>query len=472
MKRDPDSYRPMLAQAIRAPFNSEDWIFEIKWDGIRAISYVNDELSITSRNGTELKHNFPELQELKNLTRNVVLDGEIVVMKDQKADFQAVLERTRTTSSRDIEYLSHSSPATYVLFDILEKGGKTLIDLPLAERKRILKDSVREGEHVIVSMFEEEDGESYYTEAIKRGIEGVIAKRKDSRYEPGMRSSSWLKVKKLTSCDCVIFGYTRGEGNRKRTFGALILGLYDAGNPTFVGKVGTGFSEEALELLTQAFSSLQAKEPTLPQVDVPEQVTWLDPILVCEIVYQSVTKDGRLRMPRFHRLRSDKAPTECTFDQIRPSSLQEYASKRNFSLSPEPVGALKKEEGEQGVTFVVQEHHARRLHYDFRLERQGVLKSWAVPKGIPTKSGEKRLAVEVEDHPLDYGKFEGTIPPGQYGAGTVKIWDKGSYEPVFWKDDEIEVVLRGEVLNGRYVLVRFKRAGPKQWLLMKAKESG
>jgi DNA ligase D-like protein (predicted ligase)/DNA ligase D-like protein (predicted 3'-phosphoesterase) len=472
MKLDHHSYRPMLAQATQAPFNSKDWIFEIKWDGIRAISYVDDELSITSRNGKELKHNFPELGELKDLARNVVVDGEIVVVKDQKADFQAVLERTETTSQLDIEYLSRSSPATYVLFDILEKDGKTLTDLPLDERKRILKDSVREGKHVILSMFEEEDGESYYAAAIKRGIEGVMAKRKDSRYEPGARSGSWLKIKKLTSCDCVIFGYTRGEGNRKSTFGALILGLYDAGKPAFVGKVGTGFSEEALELLTQAFSKLRVKEPTLPQVDVPEQVTWLNPILVCEIAYQSVTKDNRLRMPRFGRLRSDKTPTECTFDQIRPSGLQEYASKRNFSLTPEPPGALKKEEAEQAATFVVQEHHARRLHYDFRLERQGVLKSWAVPKGIPMNPGEKRLAVEVEDHPLDYGKFEGTIPPGEYGAGTVKIWDKGSYETVFWKDDEIEVTLNGEVLNGKYVLVRFKRAGPKQWLLMKAKASG
>ena len=267
----------------------------------------------------------------------------------------------------------------------------------------------------------------------------------------------------------MIFGYARGQGNRKKTFGALILGLYDAGVPAFVGKVGTGFSKDALELLMQAFRSLQAKESTLGQVDVSEQITWLNPILVCEIVYQSVTKDSKLRMPRFRRLRSDKTPPECTFDQIRPSSLQEYVSKRDFSLTPEPVGALKKEEG---ATFVVQEHHARRFHYDFRLERQGVLKSWAVPKGLPTNPGEKRLAVEVEDHPLEYGKFEGTIPAGQYGAGAVKIWDKGSYEPVFWKDDEIEVVLNGEVLSGRYILVRFKRAGQKQWLLIKAKARG
>jgi len=462
-----NNYRPMLAQAVQAPFNSKDWIFEIKWDGIRAISYVDDELRITSRNGNELKYNFPELRELKDLTRNTVLDGEIVVMKEGKADFQAVLERSRIAPSRNIGYLSQEVPVTYVLFDILEKDGKTLIDLSLIERKRILKDSVREGEHVILSMFEEEDGESYYEAALERGIEGMMAKKKDSPYEPGIRSNNWLKIKQLMSCDCVIFGYTSGQGSRRGTFGALILGLYDRGTPVYVGKVGTGFSENALELLTQAFRGLQAKETTLSQVDVSEQVTWLKPVLVCEIVYQSVTKENKLRMPRFYRLRSDKTQVECTFDQIKPVSLQEYVSKRDFSLTPEPVGALKPEEG---TTFVVQEHHARRLHYDFRLEREGVLKSWAVPKGIPEKSGEKRLAVETEDHPLEYRKFEGTIPPAQYGAGTVKIWDKGSYEPLFWKDDEIEFVLNGERLHGRYVLTRFKKAGQKQWLLIKARD--
>jgi bifunctional non-homologous end joining protein LigD len=147
--------------------------------------------------------------------------------------------------------------------------------------------------------------------------------------------------------------------------------------------------------------------------------------------------------------------------------LEKYAAKRDFSLTPEPVGAVEQQEGN---AFVVQEHHSRRLHYDFRLERDGVLKSWAVPKGIPEKTGEKHLAVEVEDHPLEYRKFEGTIPPGQYGAGTVKIFDKGSYEPLFWKEDEIEVALKGERLHGKYALVRFKRAGPKQWLLIKARD--
>ena len=463
----PNKYRPMLAEPTQAPFNSRDWIFEIKWDGIRAISYVNDDLKIISRNGNELKHNFPELQELKDATSNVVLDGEIVVMKDGKADFQAVMERSRIADYRNIGYLSGESPATYVVFDILEKDGKSLTDTPLIERKKILKDTVKEGKHVILSIFEDEAGESYYEAALKRGVEGIMAKKKDSSYEPGTRSRSWLKIKPLTSCDCTIFGYTRGQGSRKNTFGALILGLYDGAIPVFVGKVGTGFSDEALKILMQTFREIQVSEPTLTKVDVPEPVTWLKPILVCEIVYQSVTKENKLRMPRFHRMRSDKTTIECTFDQIHPVGLEKYAAKRNFSLTPEPAGAAEQQEGN---AFVVQEHHSRRLHYDFRLERDGVLKSWAVPKGIPEKTGEKHLAVEVEDHPLEYRKFEGTIPPGQYGAGTVKIFDKGSYEPVFWKEDEIEVALKGERLHGKYALVRFKRAGPKQWLLIKAKD--
>ncbi|MBM5804821.1 MAG: ATP-dependent DNA ligase [Candidatus Verstraetearchaeota archaeon] len=124
----------------------------------------------------------------------------------------------------------------------------------------------------------------------------------------------------------------------------------------------------------------------------------------------------------------------------------------------------------EGRSFVVHEHHARRLHYDFRLEKGGVLKSWAVPKGLPEEPGEKRLAIEVEDHSLKYREFEGTIPEGQYGAGTVRIWDKGSYEPLVWSKDTIEFVLSGDRLHGRYVLTRFKKAGERQWLLLKAKD--
>lgn len=335
-------YRPMLAKAAEAPFSSKDWIFEVKWDGIRAISYVNDKLMIRSRNDKELKDNFPELEELTILVRNAVLDGEIVVMKEGKADFQTLLERSKLTSARDIEYMARKSPATYIVFDILEESGKSLIDLPLIERKNVLTQTLKEGKHVILSMYVEDEGEAYYEEAVKRGVEGTVAKKKDSRYLPGVRSESWLKIKKLHTCDCVIFGYTAGEGARSGSLGALILGLYEKGKPVYVGKVGTGFSENTLAELMRLFKDLQTSEKTLEGVDIPEKITWLRPELICEIAYQAVTRDYRLRMPRFHFLRSDKAPVECTVDQIRSNSLQEYVSKRDFKVTKDAVSILRR----------------------------------------------------------------------------------------------------------------------------------
>jgi bifunctional non-homologous end joining protein LigD len=120
--------------------------------------------------------------------------------------------------------------------------------------------------------------------------------------------------------------------------------------------------------------------------------------------------------------------------------------------------------------FVIHKHMARRLHYDLRLERDGVLKSWAAPKEIPINPGVKRLAIETEDHPIGYGEFEGEIPEGQYGAGKVEIWDSGLYEPLIWGEDKIEFILKGKKLHGKYILLKFKKAGEKEWILLKSKK--
>lgn len=459
-----NQYKPMFARSEETPFSSDDWIFEIKWDGIRAISYVNDEVSVKGRNQGELISNFPELAELKVLAGNTVLDGEIIVMKNGLADFQAVIRRYQSTSSNDIEYLSLKFPATYVVFDILEKDGKPLLDVPLFERKKILKNSVKEGKYVVLSLFVEGKGESYFRAALEKGVEGIMAKKKQSLYESGKRSDNWRKIKQIKTCDCVIFGYTQGEGRRDDAFGSLILGLYDGTAPVYVGKVGTGFSSQYMEELKKEMNEYRVEEETLREVDTDRDITWLRPELVCEVGYQTVTEDGRLRIPVFRKLRNDKTPLECTIDQIRPP-LKDYTGKRNFTRTPEPAGSGKKEAGK---SFVIHEHHARRLHFDLRLEKDGVLKSWAVPKGPPENSSDRRLAVQVEDHPLEYGKFEGTIPKGQYGAGIVKIWDRGFYEPLVWKDDKIELLMKGEKMEGRYVLVKFKKAEKNNWLFFKA----
>jgi DNA ligase D-like protein (predicted 3'-phosphoesterase) len=529
-------YTPMLARSASGPFNSDAWLFEIKWDGIRAIAYVNDTLFLKSRNDLELGGQFPELGELLTLAPGTVLDGEIVAMSGGRPDMQALLSRLQKGSGR-IPPPRATVPVTYIVFDILEKDGKPLLDLPLLERRKILQQAVTEGPHVIVSVPVEERGEDYFRAAAAKGLEGIMAKRKDSSYEPGLRSGAWLKVKGQKTCDCVITGYTVGKGGRSSTFGALLLGLYEnsegsreggTGSLTasrssrtagsagrtllYIGKVGTGFSDRDREMLMETFSKIKTGIPQLQGITGNDTVIWLEPVLVGEVVFQDVTKDRKLRIPRFIRIRTDKKPGECTTDQladmaVQPAqevpvvkkerrgnsgagstpgggsgaggtakedqhpgaadgkALRTYQEKRNFSITREPEGPRTMTEGN---SFVIQEHHAHRLHYDFRLEREGVLKSWAVPKGIPESPGEKHLAVAVEDHPLEYGHFEGTIAKGEYGAGTVTIWDKGTYDTKHWAGDKIEVILHGSRLNGHYVLVPFRRAGKNEWLIFKA----
>jgi len=471
-------YRPMLAKDAPGAFSDKDWVFEIKWDGFRAISYINQSLSVKSRNEKELKFNFPELEELTHLGRDLVVDGEIVVMREGKPDFQALLERGKAVSQKEIERRQEQEPATYIVFDVLEKDGNPLTKLPLLERKKILQESLVEGRNVLLSDFIEEKGEAYFRLVVDKGLEGVMAKRKDSQYEEGLRTGSWLKIKELKTSDCVVFGYRRGEKSREKTFGSLVLGLYGAdGEPVYVGNVGTGFTDDMLKELIDKFEKLKNVSAAPFAVEMEERVTWLEPKLVCEVIYQCVTREMRLRMPRFKSLREDKDPKQCSLDQITENTkctasdekLSEYAAKRHFEETSEPAGGEKKEEGK--LIFVVQEHHARALHYDLRLESGGVLKSWAVPKGIPMSSGERRLAVQTEDHPYDYARFEGTIPKGQYGAGTVQIWDKGYFEPKLWEKEKIEVTLNGQKMKGRYILVRLKNAKEDNaWLLLKGKD--
>jgi DNA ligase D-like protein (predicted ligase)/DNA ligase D-like protein (predicted 3'-phosphoesterase) len=457
-------YSPMLARSARRPFDDPDWVFEVKWDGVRAISYVSDTLSVRSRNNIELLGRFPELTELKTLCENVVLDGEIIVFRAGNADFQAAARRTQTSDPVDVERLAAKSPATYVVFDVLEVDGVTVIDQPLDRRLEILKARLQEGRHVTKSIPVEGRGVEFYEAAASRGLEGVIAKRKSSTYQPGARSSDWLKIKQVKSCDCVVFGYTPGEGAREHSFGALLLGLYGDGAPVYVGRVGTGFTDQQLRETREALDKIRVDAPWFDEPDIPRGAVWVEPMLVAQIGYQALTEDNRLRAPRFQGFRDDKPPRLCSLAQVKPERLEDYHRKRDFGSTPEPVGGVA---AGSGNSFVVQEHHARRTHWDLRLERDGVLVSWAVPKGVPLERGVRRLAVKTEDHPVEYGGFEGVIPEGQYGAGEVSVWDRGFYVPVKWGRDKITVVLSGERLSGRYELVKTSGPEKNQWLLFK-----
>jgi DNA ligase D-like protein (predicted ligase)/DNA ligase D-like protein (predicted 3'-phosphoesterase) len=470
-------YQPMLAATAPAPFSDDNWLFEIKWDGVRVIATVGTTVSLRSRNNKELAAHFPELSELLTLAPDTVLDGEIVVMRGGKPDMQSLLSRLQEKNPG-----AQAPPVTYIVFDILRLGTDDLTSLSLTKRRRKLQSAVREGAHVVISVPIEGKGEDYYQAVVEQGLEGVMAKRKDSPYEPGVRSGAWLKIRARKTCDCVIAGYTPGRGGRSPAFGALLLGLYDENTLVPVGKVGTGFSDRLLTELMEKFAPLITPVPQLHGIS--GKVTWLEPVLVCEVGYMEVTRDHKLRIPRFLRLRIDKTAVNCTIDQlagttivqkgirtteaIRPATetrptLRTYHEKRDFSVTKEPVGAPDM----SGNTFVIQEHHSHKLHFDLRLERDGVLKSWAVPKGIPEVTGEKHLAVAVEDHPLEYGMFEGDIPKGEYGAGTVSIWDSGTYDTKHWDEEKIEVTFHGKRLRGAYVLVKFKRAGKNDWLLFR-----
>ena len=284
-------YKPMLAMLGR-PFSDPEWIFESKWDGIRAISYVNDNVRILSRSGIDISMKFPEISKaVSESTGNVVIDGEIVLVKNGKQDFQTLMQRFQSDDKTRISILSEEYPAVYVVFDILEVNDKPIINQPLEERRRILFDKVNDTDTIKVIKFIKGDGVNYFKAARSLGFEGIMAKKLGSPYEPGKRSNNWLKIKKTKTLDVIVLGYKPGQGSREGTFGSLEIGAYYNGKLVNLGFVGTGFNEGELKLVKGLVESKKK--------------------FVIEVEYQEMTKDWKLRMPRFVKLRLDKEPEEC-----------------------------------------------------------------------------------------------------------------------------------------------------------------
>ncbi len=277
------------------------YIYEPKLDGYRALCYVNGDMFFISRKDIDLTKKYPTLSFRDAIhAKSCVLDGEIVAYdKEGKPNF---------------ELLQQGYPATYVVFDILMINGKILTDKPLLERKKILDETISPAPF-FEKIFFTESGQALWQEAKRLGLEGVMAKEEKGHYYPGLRSATWLKIKLLSTIDCVIIGFTSSE---RRLVSSLALGLYDAqGNLHYVGKVGTGFTEK---FLSQFYDyTMMIKTLQNPTVDViREKITWLKPMLACEVKYLEVTRDGVLRTPVFLRMRFDKKPEDCTLeDQIK-----------------------------------------------------------------------------------------------------------------------------------------------------------
>src|SRR3989442_8518186 len=307
--------KPMLAVLQEEPFDSEDHIFELKWDGTRALAFVAPDGTVTFQNRRlyNITYRYPEIRPDVG-GHKAILDGEIVVMIDGKPSFMGLQDREHASSPFTIRLRSKEFPATYVVFDILYLDGRELTALPLMERKGILRDTVRTSDRVNLSDWVEREGRAYYRGVLDRGLEGIIAKRKQSRYAIGRRTRDWLKVKKRETIDALVCGLTQGEGVREDTFGCLILGVHDGPVMRYIGRVGTGFSDDLRRELLRRCEALRGERPFPEEPDMTEPVKfWTRPELVVEARFLELTEDGMLRAPSFGRIRDDKRPEECVF---------------------------------------------------------------------------------------------------------------------------------------------------------------
>jgi DNA ligase D-like protein (predicted ligase) len=308
--------KPMLA-VMGTPFSSPTWIFEPKIDGTRCIAHIGEKVELQNRRLRRITHRYPEvIGELKDTARGCILDGELAVFAHGRPDFAALEEREHQGQKLRIDYLSRAKPASYLVFDILY-AGDCLMDRPLLERKSILKKELAEGERVSIIDFMPEKGEAYYQAALKMGLEGVMAKRSASTYQPGTRSHDWMKIKKSLSADLVVGGFIPGKGYREAYFGGLLLGAYQSGKLVFVGRVGSGFSRQELQEIAGAFQFSDSP----PFANPPRLLgaRWLKPEIVVQVAALEITARGNLRAPVFLRRRFDKDPRDCTLDQIMRS---------------------------------------------------------------------------------------------------------------------------------------------------------
>jgi bifunctional non-homologous end joining protein LigD len=301
-----DFITPMLAQLTdQPPFDHPEWIFEIKWDGYRAIAEVLKRGNrLYSRNGLSFAKAYGKIFEaLKKIRHQVVLDGEIVVFNENdQPDFQK-LQNYTNNSSYTIQYF---------VFDILNLDGKDLTSLPLVERKEILKSVLPSSKVIVYCDHVVENGKAFFHEIEKSNMEGMIAKRSNSTYQPGKRNSDWLKIKNVKSDEAVIVGYTQPKGSRVG-FGSLLLAQYIRGNLTYIGNVGTGFTDATLKDLLKKIKVLETSTSPLDYpVKPPPSTTWIKPNLVCNVKFTEKTSEGILRHPVFLGLRVDKNPDEIS----------------------------------------------------------------------------------------------------------------------------------------------------------------
>jgi bifunctional non-homologous end joining protein LigD len=323
----PTAIHPMLATSIDEPFDGPDWLFEIKWDGYRAVAFIdNGKVRLVSRNQNDLTPRYPELKDLPQFVkaRNAILDGEVVALDDQgRASFSLMQQRTGFRPGGRRGATNADVPVLYYAFDLLYLDGYDLRKLPLDERKKQLLSIIVAGDALRYSDHYENQGKALFEITRQKGLEGILAKKRDSIYQE-RRSSEWLKIKIRHRLEAVIGGYTEPEGSRAH-FGSIVLGLYDQQHRLIhVGQAGSGFNQKSLAEIWKLLKKREtSKIPFHGEVEALRKVYWVKPDLVAEIEYAEWT-DGtaagsgpKLRAPVFLGLRDDKAPEECLLEEER-----------------------------------------------------------------------------------------------------------------------------------------------------------
>jgi bifunctional non-homologous end joining protein LigD len=308
-----NDYRPMLATLSDELPSGDEWLFEVKWDGYRALGYVREgSVRLVSRNGNDLTQRFPQVSRtLAQAVRSpvCVVDGEVCALDENgRPSFSAMQQGKPGT------------PIVYAVFDLLELDGCPVVDLPLTERREHLEKLLDTSDRTIQLSAAFDDGNALYDAAVEQRLEGVMAKKRGSRYAEGRRTRDWLKIKTHGRQEFVICGYTRGQGRREGRFGALVLGTYRDGELVWVGNCGTGFSDSVIDDLLAKLEPL--RRDTVPFREVPKMpkvrkgdVVWVEPKRVCEVSFVEWTHDGHLRAPSFEGLREDKPATDVVREQ-------------------------------------------------------------------------------------------------------------------------------------------------------------
>ena len=320
----PSIIHPMLATLVDEPFNSDDWLFEIKWDGYRAIAFIEgDKLRLVSRNQNDLTKAYPELQDIpKHIrARTAILDGEVVALDEQgRPSFGLMQQRTGVgEGGRRIRRTRDDIPVMYYVFDLLYLDGYSLMRVDLEKRKELLAATVAASDGLRFSDHYVGRGIDVFNAAAEKGLEGIVAKQRRSCYEP-KRSREWLKIKITKRQECVVGGYTDPRGAREN-FGSLVLGLYDDQDHLIhVGHAGSGFTAKSHAEMWQRLDKLKVvKSPFLGKVESARPVHYVRPEMVAEIKFTEWTHEGesgtvKMRAPVFQGLRFDKKPKECRFE--------------------------------------------------------------------------------------------------------------------------------------------------------------